>query len=73
MKLISIVAITAALLFCALPGSSSTSEVTTVQEESNTMKITKEYIPMVHREEPVLEALDVRPSGPPATELVYFT
>ena len=44
MKLISIVAITAALLFCTLPGSSSTSEVTTVQEESNAMKITKEYM-----------------------------
>ena len=38
-----------------------------------TAKIGKEYIPMVKREEPVLEALEVRAAKPPATELVYFT
>ena len=38
-----------------------------------TAKITKEYLPMVHREEPVLQALSVTPAAPPATELVYFT
>ena len=38
-----------------------------------TAKIGKEYLPMVKREEPVLQAVSVKPSKPPATELVYFT
>ena len=38
-----------------------------------TAKIEKEYLPMVHRTEPVLNAVSVKPSTPPVTELVYFT
>lgn len=44
MKLICIVAITAALLSCTLSGSVHITEATTAQEESNAMELTREYI-----------------------------
>ena len=38
-----------------------------------TARITKEYLPIARREEPVLQAVSIKPAAAPETELVYFT